>query len=92
MWNLKQAIVDEILRKHGTHLLLELREAPQQVVEDVHQATKHKVSIGTTDLLSWPLNNITRQLFNQAKHLILQNFEISWLEDGQDNANMIDDF
>ena len=92
MRNLKQAVVDEIFCEHGSHLLLELREAPQQVVEDVHQATERKISIGATDLLSWPLNNITRQLFNQAEHLILQDFEVSRLEYRQDNANMIDDF
>ena len=92
MWNLKQAVVDEVFRKHGAHLLLELGEAPQQVIEDVHQATEREISIGATDLLCRPLDDVTRQLFNQAEHLILQDFEVSWLEDRQDNANMIDDF
>ena len=89
---LKQAVMDEILSQHTANLLLELREAPQQVVEDVHQATEHHISIGATDLLSRPLNDVTRQLFNQAEHLILQDFEVSRLQYRQDNANMIDDF
>ena len=92
MRDLKQAVMDEILSQHTANLLLELREAPQQVVKDVHETAKQKISIGATDLLSRSLDNIQRQLLNQSYNLVLKVFEISLLEDGQNDANMLDNF
>ncbi len=62
MWNLEQAILQQVLQENFANFNLLVWEFLQQGSEQSHVTLKQKVSVLSVSLLNFPLNNNLDQI------------------------------